>query len=326
MRLSSALLLCLALRLPAADLVRLRAAYLGIRDNGELFVGEAVLWVKDEGGDLEQAKAVGIARARGSLAQAIEVRVQSRTELEAVASSKGSTETARQQDISSTDLKLAGVKTQAFEDFPKPGQLTVLAWISKEEWRRQAKGKGPIVYRPQNGLRLLYGAWYPDELGRFPVSHPNEQKAFGAGLVWRGWSLEGMTCANSILFEGSTHEADMHSEIIQFGYNWAPFAWRLQPFAPIGLAWCHQQFEVEGSTAHGSTFAGHAGLGLRYWASDSLALEFLARRYLGLSKSTGGKLSYQVLGPGPAVAWKSFSPEMEFSGGAFSLQLLWSAF
>lgn len=327
MRLIPGVLLFLALAGPlsAADLAKLRADYLKIRDNSELFVGESAAWIKDEGDDLGQATAVATARARGSLAQAIEVRVQSVTEVESVGTAQGSTDTARQHDVASSDLRLASVKTQAFADFPKPGQVTVLAWLSKEEYRRQMKGKGPVVYRPENGVRLLIGNWFPLEGGLFPTTHFNEQKGFGLGLVWSHWTLEAMSNSNTFSVADTFKEIDLHSDLILLGYEWTPFAWRVQPYIPIGFGYANQQISLESGNAFASNYAAYVGAGARYWSTDSFALEFSVREYIPLNRVNGSPLRYRTKDDG-MVATGLMKPVFELSGWGFALQVLWSAF
>lgn len=309
--------------LQASSFERTRADYLGIRDNSDLFVGEGAAWLKDEGDDLAQATAIATARARGSLAQAIEVRVQSSTEVEAKNSPEGSTETARQRDVSSSDLKLAYVKTQAFEDFPKRGQVTILAWVSKEDWRRQMKGKGPVVYRPENGIRLGGGSWYPGEFTLFPTKQYFEQHGFELGLVWAHWVVEGMFLMGNFVPVNSTDPpTDLNTTVINLGYEWAPFAWRIQPFVPVGLSYAGQRVSMESGSDNASNYGVYVGLGARYWPSDSFALEVSVRQYFPLNRVEGDAISYDTNG------WQaaSFKPVFELSGGSFAVQVLWSAF
>jgi hypothetical protein len=298
----------------AGERDKARRAYLEIRDNTDLFVGEGSAWTKDEGNDAGQAASVAAARARGSLAEAIEVRVQSSLQETQESSPAGASETVRSEASSSSDLKLENVQTRDFQDFPKPGQVTVLAWISKEDYRRQKAGKGVVVYRPENGIRAYAGLW---EWGALKALGAQEMNVSGFDLVWRHCVIGGDH--DSMKSNNNSSGAEWAIvDTARVGYEWTPLSWRLQPFVPVEFE--YGNLEMGPRSINANLYAIFVGLGLRYWANDSVAIEFTGDFPLPLDSVDPG------WAPTGIGAQTVVIPKVELSGPVFRVQLLWSAF
>lgn len=301
-----------------------RRQYVVIKDDGSLFVGEGSAWLKDEGESLERAQGVAVARARGSLAEAIEVRVQSRVEVSEESGPDGAKESAKAKAVSSSDLTIHLVKTQIWEDFPKKGQVTALAWISKEEWRRQKKGKEVAVYRPENGLRLYTQLYFPKFIRNDKTKGVNENKGWGLGLVWRHLFAAFSSSVASFDMnpqQDSNRPGELISEMVELGYEITPWEWRVQPYLPLGLAYGNHEINAGGPPEHASTYGGFLGGGLRYWPNDSLAIELQGRYFVPLGAAPDVKLAYSSGGQ-----QRSLQLTPDLSGLDIRAQVLWSAF
>src|SRR5258708_6643732 len=142
---------------PASKAATMRA-YMYIKEDSDRFVGEGVAELKEFDGDSVKALAAAKERARGDLASNVRVQVSSDT-AEKLESKNGKvTEELKSESKSHADVALENVKYMEFKDFPEKGQMTVLASLSKEDYRRQLAGKKVSVYLPENSLR--FGAGY----------------------------------------------------------------------------------------------------------------------------------------------------------------------
>src|SRR5258708_4339078 len=84
--------------------------YLEILDDNGLYVGQAASDYQDSGG-ADKAEMAATARARAALAEAIELRIQSRVTDRIQGNAQAVTEKTEALSASESDLKLANVKT-----------------------------------------------------------------------------------------------------------------------------------------------------------------------------------------------------------------------
>jgi opacity protein-like surface antigen len=330
------------------DTLKLRLQYLEIKDDSDLYVGQSAALLKDQGG-WDKAELAATAGARAALAEAIEVRIQSKVTDAMQGNAQGVTELTEAITKTESDLKLADVKTRILRDFPQEGTVTVLAYLSKADYRRQLAGKGTRVYRPEYGLRLIYVATSTfafDKLIRdedlksrsgIPFKDPanngmidgsnnaDSLQGFGLEFRFRDWSVAAeMGLASGIrvypydpvsgLYGKETDPLETLG--LSIGYDWTPWAWRVQPYLPLALRSTHVSIADYQAWAP----AASAGLGLRYWPNDSLAFDVSGRYIQGLANAAitkDGKPLYTSPG-------KTAEPSLD--GAQWQVSLLWSGF
>jgi hypothetical protein len=336
------LLALLATRSWAADSAK---RYLALKDDSGLYVGEGVAELKEFDGDGLKALAAAKERAQAALASAIRVRIQSQTK-EVSSSVSGETFSAETQSLA--DVVLENVKSEDFENFPDKGKITALDYVSKEDYRRQLAGKATPLYRPENGLRVNFGGYYPFFLGGYVTKRPTNGNIvgtttvgggfdpaldLGVDAVWRNFVLglafanldEGVYTYNITSSPSPTNApgwntTDLNVTLLQAqaGYEWTPFSSRLQPFFP---------FRIEDAFASLSSVKGNlmglsGGLGLRYWPNDSLALQVVGVYHQGLNSfrmNSYGGTSYIDSDP-------SHSVTVSLTGMELRAGILWSGF
>ncbi len=340
-------LLQLTLPLGAAeDANKLSKRYLKLKDSSDAYVGEGVAKLTEFAGDGLKALEAARERARANLAASVRVRIVSETREQSSSGPEGSTETVESKSASLADVILENVRVEDFIGLPDKDQITALAIVSKQDYRRQLAGKGPRVYRPEYGLRLIYVATTTfdfqkvvgDENQKW-LSVPlkpgttlmqadgNAESLQGLGLEFRfrDWSLSAeMGLVSNVLIvpydpvDGlyGMNKGGLETLTASIGYDWTPWAWRVQPYLPLALRYTHvslTQYEAWAPAAS-------AGLGLRYWPNDSLAFDISGRYIHGLANAAlmrGGKPLY--LGPGKPA-------ELSLNGAQWQVSLLWSGF
>jgi hypothetical protein len=312
----------LAAPLAAGESASLQA-YMAIKQDPGLYVGEGTATDKEFNGDHEKALAAARERARGSLADAISVHVHSESGEQI--SSEGSSvhESLQSQTLSRADLDLDNVKLMELESIPDPGEVTVMASLGKEDYRRQLAGKKVSVFLPERGLRVKTTLDNPDWLsGRFnPGLNLGMELFFGQVMVGGEWEQDQLPAPNVNYQNTNSPQptggyngmggVNLTRFGMETGYNWTPWAQRWQPFFPLRL-----HYEWDSAGGHDADLFGvGGGLGLRYWPADSFALEIEARGVLGLNTVKMNLFpSYDS------------QPEANLTGIQFDLGLLWSGF
>jgi len=295
--------LAAALPLSAADNGGKR--FLKLKDDADLYVGEGVAVTKELGGDGLKALAAARERARANLAAAIRVRIVSETTSVEKSGPDGATETVEAKSASLADVVLENVRYEDFPGLPAEGQVSSLAIVSKEDYRRQLAGKAVKVYRSESGLRLGAFGLFNDSLGALHNASvnppPNANQGNGGSsasgsdntpgyaleFFWRRWVLAlhyySIDCP-LFIWEPSTqsrvgHSSGLSYHQLQLGYDWEPWAWKLQLFVPLRLSVAHSDWQQYQAVAYGA----QAGLGLRWWATDAIAFELSGRWQQGFN-------------------------------------------
>jgi hypothetical protein len=312
MKLIAALGLCLGTAaLPAA--VDLWDQYNHLKDDSALYVGEGQAKASEFGGDEAKARQAARERAREDLAQAVRVQIQSSTQ-ESIQSKDGQVhEALSSQGQSQADVALENVKVRDFKDFPHAGEQTALAYVGKEDYRRQVAGKKVQVFRPEWGLKAktVFGNT------AFEAEDYEKGLCLGLELLFRDFIL-GVDGAHDhrdlLLASGLQTGVDYKFTDLELGYNWAPWAMRFQPFIPLRLG--DQLITLNAladqPSVQGALLYAGAGAGLRYWPTDAFALEASLIYRKGLST-----LSLEQ--PGLSI-------NADISGLQASVGLLWSGF
>ncbi len=252
-------------------------AYLYIKQNEDLFVGEGLATLKEFSGDEVKAKTAARERAKATLADSIRVNVKSEiTEKLQLKDGKVS-EDLESVSTSKTDLFLENVKYLELQDYPSSGKITVLASLSKHDYRRQLAGKKVSVYLPEKGLRFkIVGDAYTWLKSTDPGLDLGLEFIMTSYMV--GFDLVSHELKNpNGTFGKSSFGITRASGLI--GYNWAPWTQRIQVYFPLRLEYQH----VFGN-ASADLFGASGGLGLRIWPNDTLALDLTGRYSVGINK------------------------------------------
>jgi hypothetical protein len=323
--------------------------YLKLKDDSDLFVGEGVVELKEFKDDGLKALEAARERARASLASSIQVRITSETSEELKNGKDGSSEELSSKSKSLSDLVLENIHNEDFVDFPEKGKVTVLAYVSKADYRRQLAGKAVRVYRPEYGLKLtVWGlglnsfATIEDsgtvngEPKDFPLANGNGGGAsngdsgsgmtpgFGLEFVWRDLSIGIDTYRKDealYVFDPATKTYGQSSDglglwMLSLGWQYIPWSTRVQPFFPVGLHVAHSSWNMYMAGAAAASL----GAGLRYWPSDAFSIE-LAFRYLQ------GFWGNPYLKDGEALRLRSNqNAEFELTGSQTRVAIQWSGF
>jgi hypothetical protein len=257
-------------------------SYLYIKEDDGQYAGEGTALLKEFSGAPEAAKAAR-RRALESLGETIRVQVTSRTTEKIQLKDGKVSEEIRSEGESKVDLSLENVRYLELADFPEPGKLTVLAHVSKEDYRRQLAGKGVPLYVPENGMRVSAGF----SGGGWIAENGDPSPLVGVDFFWRGLALgvemnevrmgsQGpfLTSANAGLL--------VRAWTFSFGHDWTPWRWKLQPFIPLRLK--YELAAADPYVAH--LFGASAGLGLRYWPTDSFSFDVSLRQNMALNRSS----------------------------------------
>lgn len=310
--------------------------------DGDLYAGEGVVTVATYGGDLDKAKASGRERARGNLAENIKVRVVSKTTDSQSSANGVSSEKIEAVSSSSADLELENIQYKVLEDYPKAGQLTVLATLSKEDYQRQMDQR-VLAFRPLRGLRLWGGMLenqildsYSQDYGSPPVglvnSGANQGGAnggasigFGADFYWHSWFAgAGLSLDSQGLYtyEPTTHLYGHNSNpwsLIQAkaGYEWTPWATRLQVAFPVQLEAAYLSWDPHFASGYGAA----GGARFRYWTTDRVAFDVGALWHQGLSESDVATRDGQA-----ALLTPTKPVRFSLTGVEFTVGILWNGF
>jgi hypothetical protein len=280
-------------------------SYMYIKEDSDRFVGEGIAALKDFDGDPAKAMAAAKEKARGDLGSNVRVEVKSDTS-EKIESKDGKVrEEIKSESVSHADVALENVKYMEFKDFPEEGQVTVLASLEKEDYRRQLAGKAVAVYAPEWGVKISTGTFY-----LLQNSKPDDTpQVLGAELVWNSWNFG---------FDAGSPSAPTTYGMLHLGYDWTPCKTRFQPYLPLRLIYGaiffnNQDNSVATVQEPGQFFGYGAGLGFRFWPTDSFAI-FLQNTWDGaINKSFS---SYEGIPVEKGLLY----------GGEASLGLMWSGF
>jgi hypothetical protein len=332
-------LLAVSLPLSAADPGAKR--YLAIKEDGDLYVGEGVAELKEFPASELKALEAARERARAALGGAIQVRVRSEISEQSSQGKEGSSEELSAKSSSIADLVLENVHSEDFIGLPKEGRITVLAWVSKEDYRRQLAGQKVPVYRHQWGFKAGIGPARIDSVAVLMDSVKDYVSPIGirgtvdkspiafapmVELGWQGWALGLQSWGLQIDtydYSGSNgggpgrHDYSFNALLFQAGYDITPWAWRLQPYAPLRLEGASVSLGPYSTFLSSAT----AGGGLRFWATDSLAVEAAGSYRFGLNSSTFVDKAGQELRLGSGAV-----PSISLSGFQLLAGLRWSGF
>jgi hypothetical protein len=337
----------LPLALPAAEdaaaatLKAQQRVYDGIMSDSDVYAGEGIVSLKSFGDDLARAKASGRERARANMVEGIRVRVVSKTTDTQSNGADGSKEEVKAESSSSADLELEGIQYKYLDGYPKEGQLTVLAYLSKEEWQRQSD-KRMLGYRPLRGLRLWGGVIENQSLNDIPMNSPSDgptvasngskgggsssSVTLGGDFYWSSWIVGvGASFANKDVFQWQPklNAYELRSQPwsilhLKAGYEWTPWATRVQVVLPLQAEYNFLNWDPYFAQSFGVA----GGLRLRYWASDRVAFDVGGLWHYGLSqediKGRGGESMY-ISRALKAAQFGGTAPEL-------SVGVLWNGF
>jgi hypothetical protein len=265
-------------------------SYQALRQDPGLYVGEGVAQLSEHGGDPLEAERAALVAARSALAESIEVRISVITTDVLVGGSKAATEQLTSKSRSVSVVELAGVRTRTFTDLPKAGDITVLAYLTKADYRRLLGGR--LDDSPHAALDLiLSGQLFVDASDFSPALNssssaptlymPGFELSFGSwalGLSAFTYELKGSNTwdPRELQFNpapaGGGGNWSGHMQILRAGagYNWLLGKARWQPYVPLRLE-C-QWLDVS-EVASGVYPGVSAGVGLHYWFNNNAALD-----------------------------------------------------
>jgi hypothetical protein len=319
----SALALALAL-LPSAARAQADDDYASLKSDSGLYCGEGVASLSEHGGDPLEAEKAALLAARGALAEAIEIRISVLTTDVLVGGSKAAEEHLSSKSRSISVVELANIRTRTFTDRPRAGDITVLAYITRTDYRRLLGGRlddsphgaltlflgahsltqgadlaqamgtsgAPLIYLP--GFELAFGSWtgglsaFSYRLNGSDTWDPRENKSTPAGGgVWHG---------------------NLQLIRVDLGYDWRIGKARFQPYVPLRLE-C--QWMSLSEPASGVFPGASAGLGLRYWFSNHVALDLRGRWHQAFQAASPWKSNTDPAG-GPFMIFppQTFSVNM----------------
>lgn len=296
-------------------------AYIMMKQDNDIFLGEGQADLKDFQDKLSEALAAAKERARADLATNIRVSVHAETTEKTELKDGKVTEEVKSQSKSQADITLENIKYIEFKDFPAKGQVTVLASLDKTDYRRQLAGKSVKLYTAEDGMRLnggLGGQWgWTKDSGGDPGMN------IGIDFYWRGYILGIMqsnatTASGGPFLPSSLAKWSVREWTLSAGIDWTPWHTKLQPYIPLRLA--YQFAGADPYIAH--LFGAISGLGLRYWPTDSFAFDACARVNVPFNTTT------LTTPDGTAFVDAQTGKPMaiNISDVGFNIGLLWSGF
>lgn len=301
--------------LSAATDPKAQKVYDGIMSDSDVYAGEGVVMLTSFGGDINKAKASGRERARSNMVEGIRVRIVSKTTDTQSSGTDGAKEQIQSESSSSADIELEGIQYKYLDEFPKEGQLTVLAFLSKEEYQRQSD-KRLLGYRPLRGLRLWGGVIESQSLNDIPMNSPSDgptlagtgskgsgssaSMSFGGDFYWSSWFVGvGASFASKDVFQWQPklNAYELRGQPwsithVKAGYEWTPWATRVQLVVPMQVEYNFLNWDPYFAQSFGVA----GGLRLRYWTSDRVAFDVGGLWHQGLSqediKGRGGESLY----------------------------------
>lgn len=333
--------------------------YNNLKDDGDLYVGEGLAKASEFGGDVDRAKQAARERAREDLGASVRVEVRSKIQEQASQANGQSSESIKSSGQSESAVTLENVKFREFKDFPHDGDDTVLAYLSKEDYRRQLAGKAVSVYRPQFGVGITGGILNlssmaalqnldikddsntsQNGIGASMNFHSMQASQVGVKLSWPFLVCEVSYATGSTLLYAndgqlaetahgpSYYQSQNYSVSLleaKLGYDITPWAWRYQPYLPLRLL--AGTFEMEDSnnarTSPALLFGASAGLGFRYWFMDGLALELSVEWQQGFNSFDP---EFPPSNHRLQIDATDYTPPLDLSGLEFQAGLRWSGF
>ncbi len=278
-------------------------SYMFIKEDSDRFVGEGVAATGDFAGDRLKAAAAAKERARGDLAANIRVNVSSDTSEKLESKDGKVSEELRSESKSHAELALENVKYMEFKDFPDSGQITVLASLAKEDYRRQLAGKSVRVYAPENGFRILGGVKVGANIGNVGDAVPAHfwgpggsiYPVVGFDFFHNGWvaglDLEASS-PNDLLRQDNNWDpkTGLYSNFspgyaffgLNIGRDFTPWQVKRQIYFPVRLKYAFTHIDPFNRL---DLFGGSAGLGYRFWPTDGLALNLQVMWTQGFNSS-----------------------------------------
>jgi hypothetical protein len=342
-------LLCFAGVLSASTATDTKA-YLSIRQDPDLYSGDGSATLKDfpdRAGAVEAARS----RAKAALAESVKVEIKSAVSETLKDTDGKSSQAIESKTQSESKVELQNVRFLVLDDFPQAGQLTVLASLSKEDYRRQLAGQAVPLYRAKYGLRLaMISSTFVDlqklylaqdkaaRQGSYALSggqsyrggaEPAIDRAIGYGLQfdWLGWVAEldytGVPGLNFYQYDPasgtykSITDADFEAFGGEIGYDYVPWSWRVQPFVPLRL----RAEGINWGPYSAISYAAAIGLGLRYWPTDSVSFDFSGRWVQGLGQVTAHQDNGQSINFGPDLGTSFSTSRAQWQAG-----ISWSGF
>jgi hypothetical protein len=261
--------------------------YEAIKQDDSLYWGEGVARLGDHGGDPLETERAALLQARGALAEAIEVRISVITSDIIVGGSKAAREMLSTKSSSVSLAELVNVKTRTYPAYPGPDDITVLATITKDDYRRLLGGR--LDDSPHAALDLFLGGQiltHAQDLsqamgqgaGSQPrVALPGFEISFGSWATdFSAFSYDvngGTWDPRELQFTpNSTQPWHGHLQLFRggFGYNWVLGHSRWQPYVPLRLECQWMSLSEVGN----GTYPGAAGgIGLRYWFNNNFAID-----------------------------------------------------
>jgi hypothetical protein len=275
-----------------------------LKDDSDNYTGEGVVTLRDFDGNFSKAKAAAKERARVDLASGIRVQVRSETSEKMELKGGKVTEEIKSLSESKVLLDLENITFLDFEDVPKQGELTVLAMLSKEDYRRQLAGKAANLFKRENGIEGTY-AYQAAQGG---VSTPLSGSAPGVEVFWRGISLgfrqfgvaysftapppDCSVCSGtySTIENGGSAKGAINT--ISLGYDWTPWRSRFQIFVPLRINQVMMEVtetnkylivsqpgfppnstQEQPTEYRVNSWGASLGCGLRFWLNDAIALD-----------------------------------------------------
>lgn len=305
-RLLAALALGALLAAPVAAGVREDAAedLARLRGDRDLYVGEAVAESAD-------AKALAQARAdaRAALALSVQSVIRAKVTEKTVLVDGVAKEELRSESSAEATVQLRNLAYREYADLPKPGQVTVVASITREDYRRMLAGLQLKAFHPENGVMagLRYKSFAgfkalldasqaaqaaaPDlpqfnDKGKATVGpagpfllpmvelHHHDLYA-GFGWLHQNVGIYAYDEAQSKLFRNSNYT--LNGFLYEAGWDWTFWDRRLQCYLPLRLQAAYLELRSESATQGvlypAWCYAATAGLGARFWANEKLALD-----------------------------------------------------
>jgi hypothetical protein len=270
--------MAMGMPLVCADAAQERASeYRAIKDNPEYIVGEGVALLRDHDDDAMVAERLALDLAGLDLSLALQGGKSAGTTNPPAGGSMrvGESWASPGPDLSNNELK--DVCTRTLMDFPHAGQVTVLAWITRQDYHAQRGGR--LDDSPHWGLECFFSSYAPGQ-GSDLTRSGNDTAGPGAGVQasWGPWSLA--LGADFIHFQLRTYDprSQRYGQIntpgspysmLGLGYDVAPWRTRVQPYLPLRV-----EGALAGSGPWTAAMAGAgAGLGLRVWFTNHVALD-----------------------------------------------------
>jgi hypothetical protein len=275
--------LLLAALLPAAA-ARAEAGYQALKEDPSLYFGEGAARLDEHGGDPLAAEQAALVAARASLAEAIETRISVLTTDILVGGSKAAEERVSSRSRSASVVKLVNIRTRTFTDRPRGGEITVLAYITRDDYRRLLGGR--LDDSPHAALTVMLGEHVMVNAGDLGPALgigqsapsfllPGFEVAFGpwtAGFSAFSYRLIGGAWdpKNLVSTPGSPWHGNLQFMRAGLGFDWRLGKARFQPYVPLRLE-C-QWLDISEYVARAFP-GGSAGVGLRYWLNTHAALD-----------------------------------------------------